>query len=119
MVLVSYILDNYSSILQTQFSHREGHEARRIGLEAMPLDQHIESHHGAREPSVEIRPHAVHDPLAMANHGRSISSSLSKVAGGVHRHEKGSKRLASLQAMSPATARRYTAPPPDCTHYKV
>jgi len=30
------------SLLQTKFSYREGHEARRVGLEAMPLDQHIE-----------------------------------------------------------------------------
>ena len=49
MVLVAYILDDYSSILQTQFSNREGHEARRIGLETMPLDQHIEDRHGERE----------------------------------------------------------------------
>jgi hypothetical protein len=41
MVLVSYSLDNYVSILQTKLSNRKGHEARRIGLEAMPLDQHI------------------------------------------------------------------------------
>jgi hypothetical protein len=32
VVLVAYILDNYVSILQTKFSDREGHEARRIGL---------------------------------------------------------------------------------------
>jgi hypothetical protein len=32
VVLVAYILDNYISILQTKFSDREGHEARRIGL---------------------------------------------------------------------------------------
>src|SRR5256885_2292449 len=42
MVLVPYILDNYVSILQTKFSYREGHEARRIGLEAMPLEQQTE-----------------------------------------------------------------------------
>ena len=40
MVLVSYKLNNNVGILQTKLSHREGHEARRIGLEAMPLDQH-------------------------------------------------------------------------------
>ena len=39
MVLVSYIPDGYISILQTKFSYREGHEARRVGLEAMPLGQ--------------------------------------------------------------------------------
>ena len=32
VVLVAYILDNYIGILQTKFSDREGHEARRIGL---------------------------------------------------------------------------------------
>jgi hypothetical protein len=31
MVLAAYILDNYISILQTKFSDREGHEARRVG----------------------------------------------------------------------------------------
>src|SRR6266487_6187700 len=67
MVLVPYILDNYVSILQTKFSYREGHEARRIGLEAMPLDQHIEGGHGEREPRVKILPHAVHPLLEMAD----------------------------------------------------
>ena len=43
MVLVFYILENSTSILQTKFRNRERHEARRIGLEPMPLDQHIES----------------------------------------------------------------------------
>jgi len=41
-----------------------------MGLQAMPLDQHIEGRHGEREPGVEIRPHAVPDPLAMAHHGQ-------------------------------------------------
>ena len=50
---------------------------------------------------------------------RSIYSSLSKVGDGVHEHEKASKRLASLQVMSPATDRRHTAPPPDLTRYKL
>jgi len=31
---------NDIGFLHTQFSAREGHEARRIRLEAMPLDQH-------------------------------------------------------------------------------
>src|SRR6266446_8931071 len=70
MVLVSDRLSNDISILQTKLSHREGHEARRIGLEAMPLDQHIEGGHGEREPSVEIRPHAVHDLFEMAHQGQ-------------------------------------------------
>jgi len=42
MVLVSYILDNDISILQTKFSNRERHETRSGGLETMPLDQDIE-----------------------------------------------------------------------------
>ena len=49
MVLVSYILDNYISSLQTKLRHREGHEARRHGLETIPLDQGIEGGHGERE----------------------------------------------------------------------
>jgi hypothetical protein len=44
---------------------------------------------------------------------------LSKVEDGVHEHEKASKRFASLQAMSPATDRRYTTPPPDFMRYKL
>src|SRR5438128_9154196 len=67
MVLVAYILSNYLSSLQTKLSHREGHEARRIRLEAMPLDQHIEGGHSERQPGVEIRPYAVHDSLEMAD----------------------------------------------------
>ena len=54
MVLVSYKLTNYISILQTKFSHREGHKARRVGLETMPLDQHIEGRHGKRQTGFEI-----------------------------------------------------------------
>ena len=49
MVLVCYIPNKDISILQTKFSDRERHEARRGGLEAMPLDQDIESGHGERE----------------------------------------------------------------------
>ena len=59
MVLVFYILNNYRSILQTKLGNREGYEARRIGLEAMPLDRHIEGCHSACEPGVEIRPHTI------------------------------------------------------------
>src|SRR6266545_1618536 len=61
MVLVAYRLDNYISILQTKFSDREGHEARRGGLEAMPLDQHMEGGHGERQTRLKIRPAPVHD----------------------------------------------------------
>jgi len=50
---------------------------------------------------------------------RSISSNLWKVEDSVHGHEKASKRLASLQAMRPATERRHAAPPTDFTRYKV
>ena len=67
MVLVSYRLDNYVSILQTKFSYREGHKARRIGLEAMPLDQHIEDSHGEREARLKIRPAPMHHLFAMAD----------------------------------------------------
>src|SRR5262245_16971699 len=67
MVLVSHALYIYSSILQTKFSDREGHEARRIGLETMPLDQYVEGGHGEREPGVEIRPDAMHDLFEMAD----------------------------------------------------
>ena len=49
MVLVAYIPNTSVSILQTKFRNREGHEARRIGLEAMPLDQHMEGRHGKRQ----------------------------------------------------------------------
>jgi hypothetical protein len=50
---------------------------------------------------------------------RSISHRLSNVEGGVHGHEKALKRLASLQVMSPATARGHAASPPDVTRDKV
>jgi hypothetical protein len=67
MVLVAYILDHYISILQTQFSERERHEARRLGLEPMPLDQHIPDGHGEREPGVEIRPAPMQNLCEMAD----------------------------------------------------
>jgi hypothetical protein len=54
MVLVSYTLYICVSILQTKFSYGERHEARRGGLETMPLDQHIEGRHGEGEASVAI-----------------------------------------------------------------
>src|SRR6267378_3363486 len=68
MALVSYKLDNYVSILQTKLSHRERHKARRIGLEAMPLDQHIEGGHGECEAGLEVLPASVHDFLEVADH---------------------------------------------------
>ena len=67
MVLVSHELYIYISILQTKFRYGEGHEARRVELEAMPLDQQIKSGHGEREPGVEIRPDSMHDLFAMAD----------------------------------------------------
>ena len=66
MVLVSDILDNNFSVLQTKFSYREGHEARRVGLEAMPLDQHIEGSHDEGQARLKIRPTPMHHLLQMA-----------------------------------------------------
>src|SRR6516164_5724415 len=73
MVLVSNKPRNDTGILQTKFSHREGHEARRDGLEPMPLDQYIEGGHGERQARLKIRPAPVHDLLQMADqrqHGK-------------------------------------------------
>src|SRR2546428_6872748 len=67
MVLVSYRLDNHVGLLQTKLSYREGHEARRIGLEAMPLDEHIEGGHGEREACLKIRPAPMHHLFKMAD----------------------------------------------------
>src|SRR5215468_3675743 len=66
MVLVFYILDSYVSILQTKFSDREGHEARRVGLEAVPLDQHVEGGHGEGQPCLKIGPAPMQHLLHMA-----------------------------------------------------
>ena len=43
----------------------------------------------------------------------------SKVEDGDHGPEKASQRLPSLQAMSPAPERQYTASPPDFMRYKL
>src|SRR3989475_9655089 len=67
MVLVSGKPSNDISILQTKFSDREGHEARRARLEAMPLDQHIEGGHGEREARLKIRPAPMHHLFEMAD----------------------------------------------------
>src|SRR2546421_3545460 len=67
MVLVTYILDNYFSILQTKLSHREKHEARGVGEEAMPLDEHIEGGHGERESCLKIRPDPMHHLLEVTD----------------------------------------------------
>lgn len=67
MVLVSYKPYSDISILQTKIGHRERHEARRSGLETMPLDQYIKSRHGEREACLEVLPDPVHDWLAGAD----------------------------------------------------
>src|SRR5262249_57713797 len=67
MVLVADKPSNDISVLQTKFSDRERHEARRARLEAMPLDQHIEGGHGEREARLKIRPAAMHHLFEMAD----------------------------------------------------
>src|SRR6059058_2376510 len=67
MVLVSYKPSNDISLLQTKLSYRERHKARRSGLEAMPLDQHIEGRHGERQACLKIRPAPMHHLLQMAD----------------------------------------------------
>src|SRR5262249_33560297 len=67
MVLVSYTLANNIGILQTKLSYRERHEARRIGLETMPLHQHIEDGHGERQARLKIRPAPMHHLLQMTD----------------------------------------------------
>src|SRR4030095_15343125 len=69
MVLVSYILENSTSILQTKFCNRERHEARRIGLEPMPLDEHIEGGHRECQARLKIPPAPLH-PLLKMTHER-------------------------------------------------
>src|SRR5438094_2457965 len=67
MMLVFYILYNYVSFLQTKFSDREGHEARRVGLEAVPLDRQIKGGHGERQACLKRRPAPMHHLLHMAD----------------------------------------------------
>ena len=67
MVLVSDGPNNYVSLLQTKLSDREGHEAGRIGLETMPLDEHIEGRHGEGQARLKIGPAPVHDLFEMAD----------------------------------------------------
>src|SRR4030095_12594070 len=80
MVLVSAKPNRHTSILQTKLSKREGHEARRVGLEAMPLDQDIEDGHGEREPGMEILPHTVHDLLEVTHDGQHRQDRLDENA---------------------------------------
>ena len=63
MVLVSDKPGNTIVILQTKLRDREGHEARRVGLETVPLDQHIESGHGERQARLKIPPAPMHHLL--------------------------------------------------------
>jgi hypothetical protein len=67
MVLVSDKPGNNLGILQTKFSYGERHEARRMGLEPMPLDEDIEGGYGECEPRLKIGPHAVHDFFEVAD----------------------------------------------------
>src|SRR5712671_1901413 len=67
MVLVACKPSSDIGILQTQLSDRERHKARRVGLEAMPLDQYIEGRHGERQACLKIRPTPMHHLLQMAN----------------------------------------------------
>src|SRR5467141_2574987 len=67
MVLVACKPSSDIGILQTQLSYRERHKARRVGLEAMPLDQYIEGRHGERQACLKIRPAPMHHLLQMAD----------------------------------------------------
>ena len=66
MVLVSDKPSNGIGFLLTKLRHREGYEARGVGLEAMPLDQQIECGHGECEPGLDIRPGPAHDLFEVA-----------------------------------------------------
>src|SRR5262245_14329525 len=67
MLLVSDKPDNYISVLQTNRSDQKGYETRRVGGEAIPLDQHIEGSHGERQACLKIRPAPMHHLLHMAD----------------------------------------------------
>jgi hypothetical protein len=67
MVLVSYKPSNGIGLLQTKLRHREGHKARRIGLETMPLDQYVEGGHGERQTRLKILPASMHHLFEMAD----------------------------------------------------
>ena len=69
MVLVSDKLANYMGILHTKLRHREGHEARSMGLETMPLGQYREDSSGACQTGFAIRPDPMQDRFAMADEG--------------------------------------------------
>src|SRR5215471_5316460 len=67
MVLVSDKPSNATGLLQTKLRDRERHETRRVGLEAMPLNQHIEDCHGKGQPCLKIGPAPMHHLLQMTN----------------------------------------------------
>src|SRR5262249_19041221 len=67
MVLVSDKLNSDIGTLQTKLRHREGYEARRVGLEAMPLDEHVEGGHGEGQTRLKIRPAPMHHLFHMAD----------------------------------------------------
>ena len=77
MVLVYDKPGNAIGILQTKLRDREGHEARRVGLETVPLDQHIEGGHGERQACLKIRPASMHHLVWLKY--CVASSSLSKI----------------------------------------
>ena len=54
-------------ILQTKLRHREGYEARRMGLATMPLDEHMESGHGEGQARLKVDPAPVHDLFERAD----------------------------------------------------
>ena len=80
MVLVSDKPSNNIGILQTNLRHREGHEARRGGLEPMPLDQHIESGHRERQARLKIGPAPMHHLLQMTHEREHREPNLAKTS---------------------------------------
>src|SRR5215467_8869040 len=67
MVLVSDEPNDDNGILYTKLSYRERHETRCVGLEAIPLDEHIEGRHGEGQARLKIGPAPVHDLFQMEN----------------------------------------------------
>src|SRR2546427_2531739 len=67
MVLVSDKPSNDLGILQTKLSDRERYETRRVGLEAMPLDEDIEGRHGEGQARLKIGPAPMHGLFEMAD----------------------------------------------------
>jgi len=67
MVLVSCKPSDDMSILPPKLCNREGHEARRVGLYTVPLDQHIEGGHSECQARLKICPAPVHHLFAMAD----------------------------------------------------